>query len=377
MKNRIWKRLGTAVLAAALAVGSVSGASIYASAEEAAPSGEFTGEMVRSFLTGKMVPDTIGRARAISVMYNNIQSALPQSGIANAEVVYEAPVEGGITRLMGILEDYQDVERIGSVRSSRNYFVYFAREFDTYYLHFGQAVYALDLLNRPETLNLSGLEEAGEGEGDIMYYRSDDFEAPHNVFTNYELVQKGIKFRKYPVTYSDEYLAQNGHYQFAQDGAPVTLEGGADAVVVVPGYEYNSAYFTYDSSTGKYSRYQYGGPQIDMLTGNGLTYTNIILQYCSWEPFDENGYLNIDTISGGEGKYITNGKAVDITWRKDAFNEEDTFAEENFGVTHYYDLNGNEITLNQGKTWVCIVQDTKSDQVALYPDTDSFVNSGN
>ena len=62
----------------------------------------------------------------------NIQAALPQSGIANAEVVYEAPVEGGITRLMGIFEDYQDVERIGSVRSCRNYYVYFAREFNTY-----------------------------------------------------------------------------------------------------------------------------------------------------------------------------------------------------------------------------------------------------
>ena len=64
--------------------------------------------MVRSFLTGKPVPESIGRKKAISVMLNNIQDALPQSGIANAEVVYEAPVEGGITRLMGIFEDYQD-----------------------------------------------------------------------------------------------------------------------------------------------------------------------------------------------------------------------------------------------------------------------------
>lgn len=116
-------------------------------------------------------------------MLNNIQDALPQSGIANAEVVYEAPVEGGITRLMGIFEDYQDVQRIGSVRSCRNYYVYFAREFNTYYLHFGQAVYALDLLNLDSTLNLSGLDAVG----DTVYYRSEDFPAPHNVFTDYDL----------------------------------------------------------------------------------------------------------------------------------------------------------------------------------------------
>ena len=34
--------------------------------------------MVRSFLTGKPVPESIGRKKAISVMLNNIQDALPQ-----------------------------------------------------------------------------------------------------------------------------------------------------------------------------------------------------------------------------------------------------------------------------------------------------------
>ena len=136
--------------AAAFAVLMMLAGSMTASAEE--------NGLVRSFLTGKLVPESIGRTKAISVLFNNIQNALPQSGISNAEIVYESPVEGGITRLMGILEDYQDVERIGSVRSCRNYYVYFAREFNTYYLHFGLAVYALDLLNLESPLNISGLE---------------------------------------------------------------------------------------------------------------------------------------------------------------------------------------------------------------------------
>lgn len=344
--------------AAAFAALMMLAGSMTASAEE--------NGMVRSFLTGKLVPESIGRTKAISVMFNNIQNALPQSGISNAEIVYESPVEGGITRLMGILEDYQDVERIGSVRSCRNYYVYFAREFNTYYLHFGQAVYALDLLNLDSTLNISGLES----EGEIVYYRSDDFESPHNVFTNYDMIWDGIDYLNYPTTYSDEYLGTNGHYIFAADDAPVTLDNGADAAVVVPGYSYNNAYFTYDAETGKYLRYQYGGPQIDFLTGNQLKYDNIIFQYCDWAPFDDNGYLNIDVLSGGSGKYITNGKAIDITWKKDEVNTEDPFANENFGVTHYYDADGNEITLNQGKTWVCIV--LYPDDVQVYADLASF-----
>ena len=112
--------------------------------------------------------------------------------------------------------------------------------------------------------------------------------------------------------------------------------------------------------------------QTDYLTGNALTYDNIIFQYCPWEKFDDNGYLNIDVLSGGAGKFITNGKAIDITWKKDNINTEDPFANENFGVTHYYDADGNEITLNQGKTWVCIVLDSYSGNAAVYPDTASY-----
>ena len=359
MKKKNWKRL-TAVTAAAVMLGTLFAGTYSVSAEE--------NGMVRSFLTGKLVPESIGRKKAISVMLNNIQDALPQSGITNAEVVYEAPVEGGITRLMGIFEDYQDVERIGSVRSCRNYYVYFAREFNTYYLHFGQAVYALDLLNLPSTLNLSGLDAVG----DTVYYRSDDFPAPHNVFTDYDRIQAGIDYMNYPTEYSDEYLGTNGHYQFAADGERVTLDKGEDAVVAAPGYEYNHPYFVYDEESGKYTRYQYGDLQTDYLTGNSLKYDNIIFQYCPWEKFDDNGYLNIDVLSGGTGKFITNGKAIDVTWKKDTINTEEPYANENFGVTHYYDSNGNEITLNQGKTWVCIILDSYSDKAAVYPDTASY-----
>ncbi len=323
---------------------------------------------VRSYLTGKLVPESIGRTRPIAIMINNIQDALPQSGISNAEIVYEAPVEGNITRLMAIMEDYQDIERIGSVRSCREYYVYFAHEFDAIYMHYGHAVYATHILNLPSTLRLTGMQDYDleyDGEGDIVYYRSDDFESPHNVFTNYDMIQEGIAFKGYSMDYPSDYT---GHYQFASDDNPVTLPDGETANYVAPGYSYNNAYFVYDESTGKYTRYQYGDVQIDYLTGNALTYNNIIFQYCSWEKWDDNGYLDINVYSGGSGKFITNGKAIDITWSKDNTVEptdEDPFPEENFGVTHYYDMDGNEITLNQGKTWVCIILDTSADDITI------------
>ncbi len=361
MKHKYLKRLIAAVSAAAMLTGCLA-QGITASAAEG-------DGMVRSFLTGKLVPESIGRKRAIAVMLSNSIEANPQSGIGNASIVYEAPVEGGYTRFMGIFEDYQDVERIGSVRSSREYYVIFAREFDAFYLHYGQAWYALDLLRSEDTYNISGLSsenDAGRGEEEYVYYRSDDAEAPHNVFTNYDMVQAGIDFLNYPREYSDWYLEQGGHYQFAADDAPVTLDNGQDAGRVNVGYGYNNAYFVFDESTGKYLRYQFDEPHIDRTTGKQLAYDNVILQYCDWKKQpDSDTYLDIDVVTGGNGKFITNGKAIDITWSKDGGSWEDQFAPGNFTPTKYYDESGNEITLNQGKTWICIVLDSESENVQI------------
>lgn len=79
---------------------------------------------VKSYLTGENVPESIGRRRPVAVMMGNNSVGAPQSGIGHAGVVYEAPVEGNITRLMGILEDYDELERIGSVRSCRDYYLF-------------------------------------------------------------------------------------------------------------------------------------------------------------------------------------------------------------------------------------------------------------
>ena len=331
-------------------------------------------ETCRSYLTGETVSTEIGRTRPIALMFNNIYDAVPQYGIENCGVVYEAPVEGSITRLMGIMEDYQDAARIGSVRSCRNYYIYLAREFNSIYAHFGQAVYAEPILNLESTNNLSGLSNYG----DIIYYRSDDRVSPHNVFTDYGRIQDGIEAYGYNTDYAPLY---EGHYQFAEDGETVTLDNGQDALVVLPGYTYNHARFEYDADTGLYNRFQYGDAQVDGNTGNQLAYKNIILQYCDWESFDENGYLNIDVVSGGSGKFITNGKAIDITWEKDNYNLDSELYctvesqycsvpvhADDFNVTRYYDMDGNEIKLNQGKTWVCIVRDSYSDHVTISDD---------
>ena len=113
-------------------------------------------------------------------------------------MVYEAPVEGAITRLMGIFEDYDGMEKIGSVRSCREYYVHFAKEFDALYVHYGQAVYACEILNS-NIDNISGLSsQEGFGQlygyaGEETFYRTDDRPSPHNCYTSADRLIEATK----------------------------------------------------------------------------------------------------------------------------------------------------------------------------------------
>ena len=336
MKKKIFKLLTGMLLSCALA-----GSTVAEQAEEAGT------DTVKSYLTGEDVSAGVGRRRPIAVMLGNDTNGAPQSGTENAGVIYEAPVEGSITRLMAIIEDYDNIPRIGSVRSCRDYFLFYANEYDAIYSHYGQAVYALQYLDQHLIDNLNGLTLGN------AYYRSTDRVAPHNAYTDFSHLQAGIQSQGYSQDYKEDY---NGHFQFAPEGTETTLDDGVSAnVVKLDNFAYNHPWFEYNAETKEYSRFQFNAPHIDQNTGNQLTCENIILQYSNYVPYDPNGYLNVDTQSGGEGKYITRGKAIDIHWTKDS----------QWGITHYYDSNNQEIQLNPGKTWVEIVLNDSVGSVSL------------
>lgn len=254
-----------------------------------------------------------------------------------------------MTRLMGIFENYEAIPKIGSVRSCRDYYTSYANEFEAIYAHFGQAVYAIPYLENID--NLNGLQLEGS-----VYFRTEDRKAPHNAYTSGERLLQGIQEKGYAQTYSENYINNNGHYQFAQSPSETLLESGIPAsTVALDNYTDNHPWFEYNSETKEYERNQYGEPQIDLETGQQLTCDNIILQNSQYVPYDENGYLNIFCTGEGEGTFITRGKAIPIKW----------VYEEEHGMTHYYDENGQEIRLNPGKTWVEIILNGTEDAVSI------------
>ncbi len=312
---------------------------------------ERDGDKVRSYLTGKFVPSSYGDRRPIALMLNNIKDAQPMTGVSRADVIYECVVEGSLTRMMGIFENYDDLDKIGSVRSCRNYFVYYALELDSIYCHYGQSSYAVPLLKEPFVNNLSGLA----AEGNIVYYRTTDREAPHNAYASAKGIKKGIEMMGYDTAYRPDY---KGKFTFAKDGDDHTPEGEGvyDAKRVEPGYLINKPWFEYNESDGKYYRFQYDDKQIDDMDGSQLAVDNIVLQYSAWQKVDDNGYLGFDCHGGGKMTYISRGKAIDGVWVHFDLDQ---------GATRYFDSNGYEIVFNQGKTWIEIIQDTEGDKVKV------------
>lgn len=307
--------------------------------------------MVRSYLTGMWVPEEIGDHRPVAVMLNNIGEAQPMSGVSAADVLYECVVEGSLTRMMGIFENYKEQDKIGSVRSCRNYFVYYALEFDAIYAHYGQSAYAVPLLELDYVNNLSGLS----GIGGTVFYRTNDRVAPHNAYASGKGIDAGIAKLGYDTKYRDDY---KGKFTFAYDNEKTTNEGAGsfEAVEIRPGYVINKPWFEYNAEDEKYYRFQYEGPQIDDVNGEQLAVDNVIFQYSSWEQVDDKGYLGFDCHSGGEMIYFTRGRAVKGVWMRYDGDQ---------GSVRYYDSEGKEIILNQGKTWICIIQDSMGDKVEV------------
>lgn len=307
---------------------------------------DHTGQ-VRSKLTGQWVSEDIGNKRPYAIMFNNIEYASPQSGTSEAAILYEALVEGGITRLMGIFEELNDT-RIGSVRSARHYFVSFADEYDAIYVHYGQTTYATKKIEALGIDTLSGLS----GIGTTVFYRDKSIKAPHNAFTSKEGILKGTKLQKYDTDYAKDY---EGHFSFYEEDTD--LPSGEPVAQITLGFSnYASPYLKYNKEDKLYYRYQFGKEHVDHNTGKQLAYKNIIVQFVKEWNKDKNGYQTMDIENAsGNGYYITNGKKIDITWKKNEATKK----------MRYYNGQGEELTINPGKTYIAVFPNDRINKVVL------------
>ncbi len=334
---------------------------------------------MQSWLTGEWKDAEVVQRRNMAVMIPNNQRAgyksssplLLQYGIANASIIYEAPVEGRITRLMALFEDYDDLSVIGPVRSSRDYYVFEAMAFDSIYVNWGLARPWVEPLINTEYIDNISAAVAGIYNGyDNAFKRDDRIAGAATEFTGFLDVAgyiKGVDARGYETEYRDTFEKA---FEFADEGYLATYSDFPDATTIYPGgtqtnrggYGSHNPSFEYNEEDRLYYRSQWGREQVDGYTDEQLTVTNVILKVCDGferTPDDPNyDYLGFETAGSGKAYVFTNGKVIEATWEREA-----AIDPQGYGLlfsphaTRYFDKDGNEIVLNQGKTWICCIWD--------------------
>ena len=317
---------------------------------------------MQSYLTGEWKDEEIVTRKPIAVMIPNNAPAMPQYGLASADIIYEAPVEGRITRLMGIFEDFDGLDHIGPVRSSRDYFVYVAMGYEAIYCNWGLArPYVEELINSEAVENVSAGVEGIHNPADEAFGR---LSRPGYAteFTGYLFIDglmDAVERLGYDWEYDGDFVPQ---LTFAADGVRAEYEDAQAATVIRPGgtqsnnggYGVYNTWFEYDAQEKLYYRFQDGKEQIDERTGEQLAVSNVILQYCHGEVRDSHDYLAFGVHGVGTALVFTNGKVIPASWSR----------MEGDGVpAKFYDADGNEIVFNQGKTWICNIWEEYSEYV--------------
>lgn len=276
-----------------------------------------------------------GNDRPIAVMIDNHKAALPQGGLNEAFIVYEIIVEGGESRLMALFKGAAP-EKIGPVRSSRHYYLDYALENDAIYVHYGWSPQAQSDISSLGVNNINGINESTKD-----FWRASGKSSPHDVATTIEKIKTIAERKGYRTTSEQESLL---HYVAEE----FELQDGIDAnKVYIPYSDSNSVRYTYNPETKRYQRYSKGVELTDWSNGEPVTTKNIIIEFVQNSRLKDNENKDRQTLSNittANGYYITNGKAIKITCEKTSRNSK----------TVYRDLNGNEIDINDGNTYIQI-----------------------
>ncbi len=277
-----------------------------------------------------------GEDRPIAIMIDNVGNARPQSGLNDAYMVYEIIVEGQQTRLMALFKG-ANLSKVGPIRSSRHYFLDYALENNAIYVHYGWSPKAKSDISSLKVNNINGITESSSS-----FWRVKDKSAPHNVVTSTKKIMEIAKRKGYTTTSNKESVLK-----YTAD--ELNLENGSEATSIkIP---YSKTYYVtykYDSESKKYTRYYNKTVQKDWQTKETVQTKNIIITFAKNSPLNDGSgkdRQNLSNIGTLDGYYITNGKAIKIKCKKTSRSAQ----------TIYKDLEGNEIEVNDGNTFVQIV----------------------
>ena len=303
------------------------------------PTPQPTPGLVPAPLTGRLVKPDVASRHVVAVMVDDQFAARPQSGLSSADVVWQAPAEGGIPRYMALFQTGSP-KAVGPVRSSRYYFIAWASEWRSVYVHVGGSPQALALLRSskgrgPVVYDADGFRYEGR-----YLFRVNTRPAPHNVYSDAKnLRTMGKKVGAKAVDYKSP-------WKFGPDTLlSLRPKGGS---VVVP-YLANRITYKYDRKTNTYLRSVTGeAKQTDASSKKRLAPKNVVVMVVSFAPLNDGSKkhrLEAQFKGKGVAWIASNGRTIKGEWRKKSMT----------GPTRFYDKNGEQVTFAAGQTFIQVI----------------------
>ena len=287
---------------------------------------------VPSTLTGLPVSPSVNQLPVTAVMIENSTDARPQSGLAQAGIVFEAVAEGGITRYMAL---YQDTSPgyVGPIRSVRPYYLQLALGFDASIAHVGGSPEAIQDI---QAWNVKDLDQFYNGS---YYQRVNTRPAPHNVYTSIALLNQ-LEDAK-----SNNTSTYSG---FPRKTDSPTTAPTATSIDFNPSISEFEVHYDYNSTNDSYTRSVGGEPDMDVDQAGNETQVapKVVIALVMQQSLEADGLHTVyGTIGSGQAYIFQDGIVTIATWQKTSNTSQITFS----------NTKGQTINLNAGQTWVTIV----------------------
>lgn len=314
-------------------------------------------------LTAKPAPSGIDLERpALSVKIENAPESRPQSGLEEADIVYEQLAEGGITRFNAIFH-CSDADQVGPIRSARFVDADILPEYRPVLFAYAGAARPVE----EKVSNTQGVTDLSFGRNGKAYRRDSSKRAPHNLYSSTDQLRSisaaervrgtpetGLQFdasSATPAPGARGATPSPGASPSPQAGTPPP-PGGNEVSFSFGGR--TPSRYTYDAASGAYSRFH--GTQLHSSAGGEqLQAVNVVVLKVAVTPGtikDAAGNLSpeITVIGNGEAIVLSGGRSVTGRWNRATPSAK----------TSITDASGGPVKLKPGNTWIHLVPITQA-----------------
>lgn len=284
---------------------------------------------IASRMTGNEVAIELNNLPVTGVMIENSPDARPQSGLTQADMVFEAIAEGGITRFLALYQESKP-DYIGPVRSARPYYLDFVVSYDAALAHAGGSSEALAQIRN------EGIKDMDHGANGASFQRVSSRYAPHNLYTSRDQLLEIHNKRGYTTS---------TYKSFPRKASEPSTTPTARAIDFnISSFLYNPHY-DYDATSNSYKRSEGGKPHTDERSGVQISPKVVVALVM---PRHNSGVYSVYQTSGSGVAFVfQDGLVQQVTWEK----------ANRAGQLFLKDATGTEINLTAGQTWISLVND--------------------